>query len=160
MKTIILFLSISIASGVLLVNVYTSLVDVRSWGSDVPNSIATAREYFKTVNAGNFFRIFSPVNQGLGLLVLILFWRSAPSIRLYLGAAFVLYIIAEALTFGFFYPRNAIMFKTASLTDIALLKRTLSEWKMVNWIRSLIVLAGLFFSFLSLHKIYSLQLLR
>jgi hypothetical protein len=50
MKTIILFASISIASGLLLVNMYTSLIDARSWGSDIPNSIATAREYFKTVN--------------------------------------------------------------------------------------------------------------
>jgi len=157
MKTIILFLSISIASGVLLANVYTSLIDARSWGSDVPNSIATAREYFKTVNPGNFFRIFSPANQLLGLLALILFWKASPSIRLCLGTALVMYLIAEALTFGFFYPRNAIMFKTAQLTDIELLKRTLSEWSMMNWVRSLVLLIGIFFSFLSVHKIYSLK---
>jgi len=157
MKTIILFLSISIASGVLLVNVYTSLIDARSWGSDVPNSIATAREYFKTVNPGNFFRIFSPVNQLLGLLALILFWKASSSIRLCLGAALVMYLIAEALTFGFFYPRNDIMFRTAQLTDMELLKRTLAEWSMMNWVRSLVLLIGLFFSFLSVHKIYSLQ---
>lgn len=157
MKTIILFASISIASGILLVNLYTSLVDVKSWGSNVPNSIATAREYFKTVNPANFFRIFSPVNQLLGLLVLILFWKSSPSIRLCLGIAFVLYILGDALTFAYFYPRNDIMFKTARLSDINLLKRTVSEWNMMNWIRSLIILAGLVFSFLSLHKIYSLH---
>jgi Domain of unknown function (DUF1772) len=157
MKTIILFLSISIASGVLLVNVYTSLIDAKSWGSDVPNSIATARNYFKTVNPGNFFRIFSPVNQVLGLLVLLLFWKYAPSVRLYLGAALVMYLIAEALTFGFFYPRNDIMFRTAQLSDIELLKRTVSEWQLMNWIRSLVLLIGIFFSFLSLHKIYSLH---
>ncbi|MGG9962475.1 DUF1772 domain-containing protein [Ferruginibacter sp. SUN106] len=157
MKTIILFLSISIASGVLLVNVYTSLIDARSWGSDVPNSIATAREYFKVVNPGNFFRIFSPINQVLGLLALIVFWKYAPSVRLYLGAALVMYLVAEALTFGFFYPRNDIMFRTAQLTDIELLKRTISEWQMMNWVRSLVLLIGIFFSFLSLHKIYSLH---
>src|SRR3954470_12856062 len=104
MKTIFLFASISIAGGLLFVNLYTSLVDARSWGSDIPNSIATAREYYKTVNPGNFFRLFSPVNQLLGLLVLILFWRSSPSIRLCLGIAFVLYILGDALTFAYFYP--------------------------------------------------------
>ena len=157
MKKIILFASISIASGILFVNLYTSLVDAKSWGSNIPNSIATAREYFKTVNPGNFFRIFSPVNQLLGLLVLILFWKSSPSIRLCLGTAFVLYILGDALTFVYFYPRNDIMFKSAQLTDTDLLKRTVYEWNMVNWIRSLIILIGLFFSFLSLHKIYSLH---
>ena len=157
MKTIILFASISIASGLLFVNLYTSLVDVKSWGSDIPNSIAASREYFKTVNAGNFFRIISPINQVLGLLVLILFWKSSPSIRLCLGTAFVLYILGDVFTFAYFYPRNDIMFKTAQLTDIGLLKKTVSEWNMMNWVRSLIILAGLFFSFLSLHKIYSLE---
>jgi hypothetical protein len=158
MKTIILFASIAIASGLLLTNIYTSLVDARSWGGDIPNSIAAAREYFKAVNPGYFFRIFSPANQALGILVVILFWKTSPSIRLYLGIALVCYLIAEGLTFNYFYPRNDIMFKTAQLTDISLLKKTWSEWNMMNWVRSLILLTGLFFSMWSLHKFYGLQL--
>jgi len=158
MRTIVLFASIGIASGILLVNIYTSIVDVRSWESDVPGSIAAAREYFKSFDPGNFFRIFSPINQLLGLLTLLLFWRSFPPVRLYLGAAFLLYVLGEGLTFTYFYPRNDILFKTASLSDIELLKKTVSDWSSVNWIRSLIILTGIFFSFLSLHKIYSLRL--
>ena len=158
MKTIILFASIAIASGLLLTNIYTSLIDARSWGSDMPHSIATAREYFKTVNPGNFFRIFSPVNQLLGLWVLVLFWRSSPTIRLYTGIALLMYLIAEGLTFSYFYPRNDIMFKTAQLTDIDLLKKTWAEWDTMNWIRSLILLVGIFFSSLSLHKWYLVHL--
>jgi len=157
MKTIILFASVCIASGLLFVNLYTSLIDAKSWGASIPDSIAAAREYFKIVNPGNFFRILSPANQVLGLLALVLFWNSSSSIRLYLGIAFALYLLAEGLTFGYFYPRNAIMFKTAQLTDINLLRKTWSEWNTMNWLRSLILLTGLFFSFLSLHKFYSLH---
>lgn len=157
MKTIILMLSITIASGILMANVYTSLIDARSWGSNIPGSIATARDYFKTVNPGNFFRIFSPLNQLLGLLALVLFWKAGPQVRLYLAVAFACYLAAEALTFGYFYPRNDIMFRTAQLSDIALLKKTVSEWQGMNWVRSLILLAGLFFSFLALHKFYLLH---
>jgi len=157
MKTIILFASISIACGLLFVNLYTSLVDVKSWGSDIPHSIAVTRAYFKTVNPGNFFRIFSPVNQLLCLAVLVLFWKTSPSIRLCLGAALVLYILADVFTFAYFYPRNDIMFKTAQLSDVDLLKRTVSEWSGMNWLRSLVILAGLFFSFMALHKIYLLR---
>jgi Domain of unknown function (DUF1772) len=154
MKTTLLFASLSIASGVLLTNLYTSLIDARSWGSDIPNSIATAREYFKTVNPGMFFRIFSPVNQVLAIVVLILFWKSSPSIRLNLGIALVLYVLSDVLTFSYFYPRNDIMFKTAQLTDVETLKRTWSEWTSMNWVRSLVLFAGIVFSFISLHKIY------
>lgn len=155
MKTIILFLSVSLASGLLLTNVYNSLIDVKSWGSDIPNSIAAAREYFKSTNPGDFFRIFSPANQVLALLVLILFWKSSPSIRGYLGISLVLYILVDVLTFAYFYPRNDIMFKADGLTDIDLFKKTVSEWSNMNWVRNLILMAGLFFSCLSLHKIYS-----
>lgn len=158
MKTIILFTSIVISSGLLLVNMYTSIVDARSWGNDIPNSIAAAREYFKAVNPGNFFRIFSPINQALGLIVLILFWKTSPAIRLCAGAAFILYILAEGMTFQYFYPRNDIMFKTAQLTDISLLRKAWSQWNTMNWVRSFIILIGLVFSFLVLHKFYTARL--
>ena len=157
MKKIILFASITLASGLLFANLYTSLIDSKAWGTDMPNSIAVAREYFKTVNPGNFFRMFSPVNQLLGIIVLILFWKASPSIRLCLGAALVLYLLAEGLTFGYFFPRNDIMFRDASLSDTDLLRKTLTEWTRMNWVRSTILLVGVFFSFLSLHKIYSLH---
>ena len=78
MKKIILFASISLASGLLFTNLFTSLVDARSWGSDIPNSIAAARQYFKVVDPGVFFRLFSPVNQALGLIALVIFWKTSP----------------------------------------------------------------------------------
>jgi hypothetical protein len=156
MKNIVLFASISVASGLLFANLYTSLVDAKSWGSDIPTSIAITREYFKTVTPANFFRIVSPVNQVLALIAVILFWKSSPSIRLSLGAALVMYILVDVLTFTYFYPRNDLMFKTAQLTDTATLRNAWSSWSTMNWVRSSIVLAGLTFSFLSLHRIYSL----
>jgi hypothetical protein len=157
MKNIILFASIVIASGLLITNIYNSLVDAKSWGADIPQSINTARQYFKSVNPGSFFRIFSPVNQVLGLLALILFWKSSPAIRMNLGIALVMYILADVLTFSYFYPRNDIMFKTAQLTDTDTLRKAWTEWCSMNWVRSLIALVGLVFSFLSLHKIYHLK---
>jgi hypothetical protein len=157
MKKIILFASACLASGLLFTNVYNSLIDVRAWGSDIPNSIAATREYFKATNPGNFFRVFSPVNQLLALLMLILFWKSSRSVRLYLAFAFAIYVLTDVFTFGYFYPRNDIMFKDASLTDIDLLKTTLQQWAGMNWVRSAIIAVGVFFSFLSLHKIYLLN---
>ena len=154
MKALLLFASMLVASGLLFTNFYTSIVDATSWGSDIPNSIGTAREYFKVVNPGNFFRLFSPVNQVLGLLVLILFWKSTPTIRLYLGIAFALYVLSDAFTFAFFYPRNEIMFETAALTEVDKLRKAWSEWNSMNWVRSALMLAGIVFSGLALNGWY------
>lgn len=157
MKNIILFFSIGVASGLLFTNIFTSLVDAKAWGSDIPNSIGAAREYFKSVTPANFFRLFSPINQVLALAVVVIFWKSFPSIRLYLGLAFVLYLFADIMTFAYFYPRNDILFKDAPLTDVALLTKTWKEWDTMNWVRTGVLIVGLFFSFLSLHKVYSTQ---
>ncbi|HEY1869640.1 MAG TPA: DUF1772 domain-containing protein [Chitinophagaceae bacterium] len=155
LKIIFLFASILVASGLLMTNMYNSIVDAKAWGYNIPASIQTTREYFKAVNPGNFFRIFSPLNQVLSLLVLILFWKSSSAIRLYLGLAFIFYVTADILTFAYFYPRNDILFKGAQLADVELLRTTSKQWVQMNWVRSSIVLIGVFFSFLALHKIYT-----
>jgi len=157
MRTIALFASISIASGLLFANVYTSLVDAKSWGSDIPGSIAAAREYFKTVSPANFFRIFSPLNQMLALAVLVLFWKSSSPIRMCLAAALILYVLTDVMTFAYFYPRNEIMFRAAQLNDVTLLTKTWASWSAMNWVRSSILLAGVILSCVSLHKIYSID---
>jgi uncharacterized membrane protein len=153
MKNIVLYASIAFACGLLFVNIYTSLVDAKSWGSNIPTSISTARDYFKTVNPGDFFRKFSPFNQVLALLVLILFWKSVPAARLYFGIALIMYVLGDVMTFTFFYPRNAILFEKASLNDVELLTNTWKEWSSMNWVRSAIVVVGIIFSFFGLGKV-------
>jgi uncharacterized membrane protein len=157
MKNLVLFASIVFASGLLVTNVYNSLVDARSWGGNIPQSIDTARQYFKIVNPGNFFRVFSPANQVLALLTLVLFWKTSPAIRMYLGLAFLLYVLGDVLTFAYFYPRNDILFRNPQLADADVLKKAWSQWSSMNWVRTLIQLAGVIFSFLSLHRIYTLK---
>jgi uncharacterized membrane protein len=151
MKNIVLFLSVGIASGLLLVNIYTSLVDARCWGSDIPASIATARQYFKAANPGTFFRIFSPMSQVLAFLALVLFWKAAPSARVYLGSALLIYVLTDVFTFAYFYPRNELLFAKASLADIALLKKTVTEWQMMNWVRSAVLFAGVCCSYIAVY---------
>src|SRR5215468_6332009 len=106
MKLLLLFASTTLASGLLFANIYTSLVDSKSWGAEIPQSIETGRDYFKTVNPGTFFRMISPLNQVVALLVLILFWKVSVNVRIYLGVAFALYVCVDVFTFAYFYPRN------------------------------------------------------
>jgi hypothetical protein len=46
----------SFASGLVMVTIYNTLVDAKSWGADIPGSIQAARDYFKHVDQ---FRITS-----------------------------------------------------------------------------------------------------
>ena len=157
MKITFLFASIALASGLLFTNAYTSLIDATSWGSNIPHSIGAAREYFKNVNPGNFFRVFSPANQVLALLALILFWKAGPSVRILLGSTFVLYVICDVMTFAYFYPRNDILFRDAALTDVETLTKTWRQWNSMNWVRTLILAAGVRSSFIAAHRIYTVK---
>ncbi len=153
-KKLILFVSIIIASGLLITNIYTSIVDATSWGSNIPISIESARNYFAVVNPGTFFRVFSPLSQAFALLSLIVFWRSVPSSRKLLGVALACYVITDVFTFAYFYPRNDIMFFDTP-TNVEAIKQAWSQWDSMNWVRSLLIAIGVCFSCLGLNNIYT-----
>lgn len=155
MKLLLSFASTSLASGLLFANIYTSLIDAKSWGANIPQSIETAREYQKIVSPQNFFRMLSPINLVVALLVLILFWKVSVTARIYSGMALTLYMCVDVFTFAYFYPRNKIMFETTPLPDIDKIKNVLTRWRTMNWLRSFIIFAGLVFSFLALHEVYT-----
>ena len=97
-------------------NVYNSVVDARSWGAGIPDSIFTARTYFKVVNPGAFYRVVSPLNQLIALAALVAGWKSGKNVRLYFGLALLFAVLTDSLTFAFFYPHNAILFGTEGNT--------------------------------------------
>jgi len=70
MKKAILFLSIICASGLTMVTIYNTIVDAASWGSDIPSSIQTARDYYQHVDPSRFYLIVGPLNLILILLTL------------------------------------------------------------------------------------------
>jgi hypothetical protein len=49
MKKGVLFLSITFMAGVTFVNIYNSIVDARSWGQNIPESVQATRVYFSAV---------------------------------------------------------------------------------------------------------------
>ena len=155
MKKIILYTSVALASGVLFANVFNSMVISDAAKSDIPNSIIAAREYFKIVNPGDFFKIFSPATQIFTLLSLILFWKTAKSARLFLGIAFLCFVSGDIFAFTYFHPRSDLMFVSQPIPDTETLKRLSSQWSIMNWVRSLILFVGVVCLFFSIDKIYS-----
>lgn len=155
MKKIILFLSIAFMAGIAFVNMYNSIVDTTSWISDVPASVLVFRQYFHRVNPGDFFRIFSPLNQLLALIVVIVFWNTSRRARLLLMIAFLLAVSGDVLTFAYFYPRNDMLMNLPVQDNADRFFMILHQWRAMNWIRTIIILMGVVFSFSALNEIYS-----
>ena len=87
--------------------------------------------------------------------MLILFWKASATVRIYLGMALALYVLTEVFTFAYFHPRNKILLETSPLPDIDTLKKAWSERSDMDWVRRFFLFAGLVFSFLALHKVYT-----
>jgi carbon starvation protein CstA len=146
----ILYLVTSIACGILFVNIYTSIVDAVSWGSNIPASIEITRDYFKSGDPGTFFRIFSPANQILALLALVVCWKVNKKIRLYCALALVTAVAIDGFTFAYFYPRNEIMFVSPIDGNIDAIKSAWSSWSAMNWVRTGLILGNVIFNFTTL----------
>lgn len=154
MKKLILLSSLAVASGVLFANIYNSMVNGVATDSDIPNSIIAGKEFFKTVNPGAFFQIFSPASQILTLASIILFWKHSKKARIFLGIALLCFISGDIMAFTYFHPRTDLMFSD-NMPDIATLKRLSSEWMTMNWVRSFILAVGVVFSFRAVDHIYT-----
>lgn len=153
MQKLILIIAAIFASGLLFVNVYTSVVDARNWGHDIPNSLMAARAYMSVANPGTFFRTVSPMSQVIALLALIICWRAGARVRIYCAVALILAVSGDLFTFAYFFPRNDIMFNLPLTADTELLKRTWSEWTFWNWPRSGILVVQVIFDYLALMRV-------
>ena len=154
MKKVILFASVAFASGVFFANIYNSMVNAVATESDIPNSVIAARAFSKTTNPGDFFQIFSPATQVLTLLALVLFWKTAKSVQIFLGIALLCYISGDVLAFTYFHPRSDFMFLTEPVPDAEILKKVSAEWSSMNWVRSFVLLVGVVCSFLAIDTVY------
>ena len=154
MKKIVLLMSVAVSSGVLFSNVFNSIVIGAATDSNIPNSVIAGKEYFRFINPGDFFKIFSPASQFLTLLSIIIFWKSCKKVRLLLGIALLCHITSDILAFTYFHPRTDMM-NSDPIPDSETLKRLSSEWNVMNWVRSCILLIGVVLSFLAVDKIYT-----
>lgn len=153
MRKLILVLAAIFATGLLFVNIYTSVVDARNWGSDIPNSLMAARAYFSVANPGTFFRVVSPMSQVIAVLALIICWRAGTRVRIYCAVALVLAVSCDLFTFAYFYPRNDIMFVAALNPDSEVLKAVWTGWTTMNWPRSGILAAQVVIDYLALMRV-------
>jgi len=154
MKKLILFLSIICASGLTMVTIYNTVVDAQSWGSNIPASIQTARDYFQHVDPRRFYVVVGPVNLILILLTLVLFWKDSVSLRFYFAASLAAYAAIFILTLAYFVPRDLILFTWSISDHLEQIRTASAQWSAMNWLRSSLGLAGVLFSFKGLDIYY------
>jgi hypothetical protein len=155
LRLIVTALAATFAAGLLFVNIYNSLVDAPNWGADIPGSIHAAREYFTLANPGTFFRLFSPANQMLTFVALVLCWTTDRGVRYILAAALLCAILTDVFTFAYFYPRLAIIFSGPVEGHTDVIRTAWSEWSTMNWPRSVGVAINLFLDYAALIKLSS-----
>jgi uncharacterized membrane protein len=149
----ILGVTVIVIGGVLGANVYTSWVDARNWGANIPSSLTTAREYFAVVNPGSFFRAVSPIAQLLALLALIICWK-VPGARIAAASALALTVAGDVMTFAYFYPRNDIMFVNPMNAEAA--AAAWRGWSAMNHVRSVLILGALTAELVALTRVAQL----
>ena len=154
MKIAVLYLSILFASGLAMVTVYNTLIDAKSWSSEIPASIQTARDYYKHVDPRRFYAIFGPPNMLLSLLTIILFWNDGASLRLCFSVSFAFYAAILVLTFAYFIPRDLILFTWPISDHLNEIRTAVNQWSHVNWLRTFCGLAGVLLSFKGLDIYY------
>ena len=138
-----------------MVSIYNTVVDAKSWGSDIPASIQAARDYFQHVDPRRFYEVAGPVNLVLIVLTLILFWKESVSLRFYFAASLACYAAILVLTLAYFVPRNLILFTWSISDHLEQIRTASAQWSAMNWIRSLLGLAGVLFSFKGLDTYYA-----
>jgi hypothetical protein len=137
-----------------MVSIYNTIVDAESWGSNIPTSIQTARDYFQHVDPRRFFTVAGPVNLILIVLTLILFWNDSVKIRVYFTTSLVLYAVIVILTLVYFIPRDLMLFTSSIPDHIQEIRAAAAQWSHMNWLRSLLGLVGVLFSFRGLDTYY------
>lgn len=154
MKKLVIFFSIICASGLTLVRIYNTVIDAQSWASDIPASIQTARDYFQHVDPRRFYAVAGPINVILILLTIVLLWKDGVSLRLYFAISLLMYAAIVAVTLAYFIPRDLILFTWSIPNHLDQIRTAAAEWSHMNWLRTVLGLIGVLFSFKGLDAYY------
>jgi hypothetical protein len=136
----LLFLLVVISGMHFGAEVFDSIVNDPVWSA----SAATAREWqSKGIDPGRFYAIFSMLLLLVSIVTLAVGWRARKPLRRWLLAATALFILAVAVTLGYFLP-EIIQIRSAdavSIPDEELTGR-IRRWILLDTGRELMVFLG------------------
>lgn len=112
----LLFSGISSAA-VLGGNLFDMLVNEPNLVRGFPESVGLIRRYWVHRNPGHFFRALTPVFLLSTLAALAVFWPAAYGRRYLLVGSLACYLLTQAITVVYFFPRNDII-RTGTLAEV------------------------------------------
>jgi hypothetical protein len=121
-------------------NYYQLIAEIPNWSSDIPNSLATYRGFYKVSHAGYFFQTIVPMTILLLLTATILLWNRPKTANKWLILAFGGIFISEVFTVIYFLPRNFTLFlDPLNGKSAEQLQQMGTEWQHANYLRLVIV---------------------
>jgi hypothetical protein len=122
---------------------------------DVPRSFDVATKFMAVAGPSNFFRPIGACTIPLGIVSLLLCWRTKPA-RFWILGSLIVIILGEFLFSAlFFWPRNTIMFvEGPTLHSAATLKQVAWEFQTGHWFRLALSMCSATLAFIGLLKFY------
>lgn len=117
-------------------------------------ALESARAFLIATNPGNYFRVLSPVTQGLLLVSVLLIWNADPrSVRWILITALGVHILVDVITYSYHYPRNKIMFVAPLERPSAELQEVAREWAKGNYVRMGLLMVSAIAAFTAFYQL-------
>jgi hypothetical protein len=104
-----------------------------------PSGLEHGRLFLAAATPARLFRVLGPAAQILLLAGVVVHW-ARPGVRWPLAGALLALVLADAITFGYHYPRNHLMFDSPLTVEPRRLDAAARQWAAANLVRVVLVL--------------------
>ena len=106
-----------------------------------PQGLEHGRLFMQAATPAKLFRVLAPASQLLVLGSIAAHW-SNPASRWPLVGALIALVVCDAITFGYHYPRNRVLFTAPLAVPEEQLNRVARQWTTANLVRIGLVLVA------------------
>ncbi len=152
---ILLFTHVGLVFMLLGAGVLDTYVSFPNWFHNVPDSVATARQFYSFRNPGMVFipLLLLVILSGVGFVVAA--WKVEPA-RIWVLVGTVLFVAIAVLNVGFIYPRIVTLVGTGSeMQTLEALQAAAQEMQVLIQVRLVLTIIGTGFAVFGLWRFYA-----
>lgn len=148
-----LWLTVLIFSFYFAGHVFDLLANIPNWKSGDIRDVSKYRDFYTKASPKNYFLPFVVGTPLICLICLIFVWNMGNPIRMFLIIFSLMSLISLVLTIKYFVPINEYIFNSAEYDQVKL-KKLVSGWVKMDYVRLFLLGAGLLTSILALKSFY------
>lgn len=134
--------------------VSTMITQYPNWDHNLPDSLVTTAAFYTMANPGTFFQLFGKINVPLFIVMMIMIWKMKTSRNFFL-IHFATFFIIGLGTGLLVYPiLNELFADNLTSRPIQEIQGLLDNFKMLDFIRSIIGLISIIFLALGMIKFH------